>query len=172
MANFILVVRAAFVIACLAVPAGPAAALTPVTLPPAPATEALSVLGPEGERTYTLAELEALPLYRVTTTSPWEAGELTFEGVLLRDFLKLVGLADAPAITVRAADGYTQVLPREDWADFPTLLATRQDGRLLTRRTQGPTRIVYPLKDAPALDTELRKPRWVWLIRSIEAANP
>lgn len=172
MANFILVLRTAFFLACLAVAADPAAALTPVTLPPPPATAGLSVHGPEGERAYTVAEIEALPLYRVVTTSPWEVGELTFEGVLLRDFLKLAGLAEAPAITIRAADGYTQMLPREEWADVPALLATRQDGRPLTRRTQGPIRLIYPLKDMPELDTEIRKPRWVWLIESIEAAKP
>lgn len=172
MVNISSVFRSVFFLVWLAATGGAAAALTPVTLPPPPATPALTVIGPQGERTYTLAEVEALPLYRIVTTSPWEMGELTLEGVLLRDFLKLAGLYDAPAVTIRAADGYAQMLPRSDWARVPAFLATRQDGRPLTRRTQGPTRLVYPIKDMPALDTEIRKPRWVWLIQSIEAAKP
>ncbi|MBO6636868.1 MAG: molybdopterin-dependent oxidoreductase [Roseitalea sp.] len=119
----------------------------------------------------TVSEIEMLGLQQVVTTSPWEQGELTFQGVLFRDLLKLAGLDDAEAVLVRAVDNYTQTIPREDWQSGPLLLATRQDGIPLTRRTQGPTRIVYPLKDQPAYDTALRKPRWVWMLASIERVD-
>jgi hypothetical protein len=107
----------------------------------------------------------------IKTHSPWEAGELNFQGVLLRDFLRDVGLEEADAVVFTGEDGYAQTIPKEDWEQWPVIIATRQDGELLDRRTQGPARVVYPIDDHPELDTADRKPRWVWTIKKIEAAN-
>lgn len=148
-----------------------AAALEPVTYPTSSDAVAFNAVKDGQSRPVTLQQLEQLGLYRVSTPSPFEQGELTFEGVLFRDVLKLLGMDDDSAVTVRATDDYVQVIPHEDWSDGPLLLATRQNGELLTRRTQGPTRLVYPLIDYPAFDTPIRKPRWVWLIKSIEPAK-
>lgn len=129
---------------------------------------AVTVIGANGSMTVSVAELEAIGLKRVTTHSPWEKGELVFEGILFSDFLKKVGLDDAEAVLVRAKDNYTQTIPRKDWTDGPLLLATRQNGKPLTLRTQGPVRLVYPLLDYPEYDTEIHKRRWVWAITSVE----
>lgn len=146
----------------------PASALEPVSFPAPPKTVAFDVIVNGKKTQVTLRQLESLDLYRVVTTSPFEQGELTFEGPLFRDVLKLVSLNEAESVTVRASDDYVQVIPREDWAEGPLLLATRQDGKLLTRRTQGPARLVYPLRDHPAYNTPVHTPRWIWLIKTIE----
>ncbi|GLQ54179.1 molybdopterin-dependent oxidoreductase [Devosia nitrariae] len=156
---------AAVVIFLLSAAAG---ALEPVTLPEAGATVAFKAINGDREVPVTVRELEALGLYRVTTTSPWEKGELVFEGVLFSDVVEHVGLGDADAIRLRGLDSYTQVIPREDWIDRPLILATRQNGELLTRRTQGPTRVVYPLSEYPAYDSAVHDGRWVWLIESMD----
>lgn len=146
----------------------PAMALEPVLFNEPPDTLAFEVKKNGKSMPVTLRQIEKLGLYRVTTPSPFEKGELTFEGVLFRDVLKLLGVEGEASVTVRAVDEYVQIIPREDWTEGPLLLATRQDGELLTRRTQGPTRLVYPLNDHPAYGTPIHKPRWVWLIRTIE----
>lgn len=133
----------------------------PVELPPYPGRAVLKVVANGREAELELRDIEGLGLRRVRTRSPWEDGSFTFEGVLLRDVLKHAGLGDAKAVRVRASDDYIQTIPREDWVNAPVLLATRQDGQPMTRRMQGPTRIVYPLDDHPELDTPLHKPRWV-----------
>jgi hypothetical protein len=145
-----------------------ASALEPISLPATDAVAAFVVVRGDEKITVTVPELEALGLYRVTTKSPWEAGEFTFEGVLFSDVIEHLGLADASAIRVQAVDDYTQDIPREDWLDKPLILATRQDGIPLTRRMQGPTRLIYPLAEYPAYDARLQDPRWVWLIKTIE----
>lgn len=155
----------------LTAPVADAAALEPVTYPASSDAVAFNVVKGGHPKPITIEQLEQLGLYRVSTTSPFEQGELTFEGVLFRDVLKLVGMENEEAVTVRATDDYVQIVPREDWSDGPLLLATRQDGKLLTRRTQGPTRLVYPLRDYPAFDNPIRKPRWVWLIKSLESSQ-
>lgn len=149
----------------------PALALEPVSFDEPPDTPAFEVQTNGKSIPVTLRQLEKLGVYRVVTPSPYEKGELTFEGVLFRDMLKFVGLDGEESVTLRAADDYVQIIPREDWTAGPLLLATRQDGKLLTRRTQGPTRLVYPLNDHPAFDTPVHKPRWIWLIKAIEAGT-
>jgi hypothetical protein len=163
--------RGLIVSAVLALGILPAAALEPVSFEEPPDTRAFDVKTNGKSIPVTLRQLEKLGLYRVTTPSPFEKGELTFEGVLFRDVLKLVGLEGEDSVTLRAIDEYVQVIPHEDWTEGPLLLATRQDGKLLTRRTQGPTRLVYPLNDYPPFDTPVRKPRWVWLIETLETGG-
>jgi hypothetical protein len=149
----------------------PAAALEPVTYPEPPDSVAFNVHKGGETVPVTLRQIEQLGLYSVTTGSPFEEGQLTFQGVLFRDALRLIGLEGEKSVTIRAEDDYVQIIPSEDWTEGPLLLATRQDGRLLTRRTQGPTRLVYPVNDYPAFDTPVRKPRWIWLIKTIEVGN-
>lgn len=158
----------AMVIVLLSTAAG---GLEPVALPEADATVAFTVIGDNREVPVTVRELEALGLYRVTTASPWEKGDLVFEGVLFSNVVEHVGLGDANAVRLRALDSYTQVIPRQDWIDRPLILATRQDGEQLTRRTQGPTRIVYPLSEYPDYDPAVHDGRWVWLIESLEPVD-
>lgn len=147
------------------------AALEPATLPEADDTVAFVVITDASKAPISVRELEALGLYRVTTASPWEQGDLTFEGVLFSNVVEHVGLGEVDAVRLRALDSYTQVIPREDWIDKPLILATRQDGEQLTRRTQGPTRIVYPLSEYPDYDPAVHDGRWVWLIESLEPVD-
>ena len=157
------------VAALLAAPISSASALTRLD-PPSSSLEgrAFEVIVDNTSRTLSLGEIEALGLYRIETTSPWESGRLVFDGVLLRDVLRHVGLAEEPAVLLRAIDGYTQMIPREDWQRWPALIATRHAGKPLGRRDKGPTRLVYPLLDHPQLDTSEHKSRWIWLIDTIE----
>lgn len=149
----------------------PAAALEPVTYPEPPDSIAFSIQKNGETIPVTLRQIEQLGLFSVTTGSPFEEGQLTFQGVLFRDVMRMTGLDSENSVTIRAEDDYVQIIPQEDWTEGPLLLATRQDGRLLTRRMQGPTRLVYPLNDYPAFDTPIHKPRWIWLIKTIEVDN-
>lgn len=145
--------------------------LEPVSLPSTEAVVAFVVTSNGVDSPVTVPELEALGLYRVTTESPWEVGDLTFEGVLFSDVVAYLGLGDATALRIRALDDYAQEVPRDDWVDKPLILATRQDGEPLTRRTQGPSRLVYPLSEYPGYEPTVQDDRWVWLIRRIERVD-
>lgn len=142
-----------------------------VQLAPLPAGLASLAFSRPGqpERTLSLAELEALGLKRLRTTTFWPGDDGVYEGVLLRDALQAAGMGDVAAIRVIALDGFSQVLPRADWMRWPVLLATRRDGQAMTVRNKGPLRIIYPRDMSPALQDPSYRLRWVWLIRSIEA---
>ncbi|MEJ8474046.1 molybdopterin-dependent oxidoreductase [Roseibium sp. H3510] len=97
-----------------------------------------------------------------------DESDMLFQGVLLRDFVDLIGAEDANQITVRASDGHAASLPREDWQRWPIVLVTRAKGKSLTIRQRGPARIVYPSKRYPDLTKQIYDDRSVWLIRNIE----
>lgn len=144
---------------------------TPVKLAIAPAAEpVLTVTTPTGKKRFSLADLEAMGLYRVTTRTFWPNDDGTYEGPLLSEVLKRAGLHDAAAVRIGALDGFSQILPRRDWRTWPILLATRRDGQPLTLRHKGPIRVVYPRDMAPELSDTVYRLRWVWLVESIEAA--
>ncbi len=152
---------------------GPGPVPAPVTLdPPEPGPAVLSIKGPSGETSLTLAGLEALGVHRVAATTFWPDDDGVYEGPLLSDVLRHAGLDDAPAIRVSAVDGFSQVIPREDWTRWPVMLATRRDGRVQSVRQKGPVRIIYPRDMDRALSDTVYRLRWVWLVQAIEPAVP
>jgi len=115
-----------------------------------------------------LEEIEALGLCRLTTSSPWENGTFTFDGVPFAALVRHFGWDGHEGVQIRAIDGYTRIIPRHEWERDFAILATRDNGRPLDRRQKGPTRIVYPLIEHPELDTFDRKTMWVWMIERME----
>jgi len=129
----------------------------------------LDIATAKGVQSYDLATIEELGVYRLITTSPFEDGDLTFEGVLLADLLAKEGIAEATGVELSAIDGYSHVIPREDWTSYPVLLATRQDGEPLS--DLGPLRIIYLISSHPELADELYEARWVWALTTIKAVD-
>jgi len=128
----------------------------------------LSVRGTEYRMTR--AELEAIRPHRVQTSTFWSADRGTFEGPLLRDVLARVGLDSAEAVRLTGLDGFSNVIPRQDWERWPILIASRNNGKPIPVSAKGPLRIIYP-RD---MDAELLEPiyrlRWVWLLARIDEA--
>lgn len=131
-------------------------------------TTVLTVHGPAGVRKFSLAELEAGGLHRITTSTFWPDDDGTYEGPLLAEVLKRAGIENAESIRIRARDGFSQVMPRQDWQTWPVLLATRRDGKPMPPRAKGPLRVIYPRDMAPELSDPVYRLRWVWLVEAIE----
>jgi hypothetical protein len=128
----------------------------------------LTVHGPAGARKFSLADLEAIGLQRVTTRTFWPDDDGTYEGPLLAEVLKRAGIENTESIRIRARDGFSQIMPRQDWQKWPVLLATRRDGKPMSPRAKGPLRVIYPRDMAPELSDPVYRLRWVWLVESIE----
>src|SRR4051812_27208448 len=79
-----------------------AVAMESVQFPPPPKTPVITVIDGSRKVQVDLAQIEGLGLYRITTTSPWEPGKFTYEGVLMRDVIRMIGLADKASIRVSA----------------------------------------------------------------------
>ncbi|MDH3210248.1 MAG: molybdopterin-dependent oxidoreductase [Burkholderiaceae bacterium] len=131
----------------------------------------LSVSTSQGAKSLTLAELEALGMQRITTRTFWPEDQGTYEGPRLADVLKSVGIAEVAQVRVFGLDGYSQVLPREDWTRWPLILATRKNGKPLDLRDKGPLRVIYPRDSDKTLQDDLYRLRWVWMVRQIEPVS-
>lgn len=119
-------------------------------------------------RPVTIAEIEALPMVELEGRASPEEPLTRFQGVLLKDVLKLIGADGVDEVTVRASDDYAAEIPREDWERWPIILATRTGGKLLTTRQRGPARILYPTELFPETTERAYADRSVWLISEIQ----
>lgn len=142
----------------------------PLAAAPQAGRVVLKVQTGAGERTWTLAQLEALGLYRVSTSTYWPDDNGTYEGPLLGAVLLASGLDPKARIRVLARDGFSQVLPAEDLSTWPLMLATRRDGRPLDVARKGPLRIIYPRDMDARLAAPVYRLRWVWMVDRIEVA--
>ena len=124
--------------------------------------------GGSGSQTFTLAQLDALPQTTVVTTTPWTEGEHSYQGVRLSALLAKLGI-HSKMVKVTALNDYWSSLPVAEAEQYPVILATRQDGKVLTRRNKGPIFIIYPLSQFPDLDQERTHSFMVWQAVRIDA---
>ena len=115
---------------------------------------------------FTSAQLEAIGSASVVTSTPWHEGTPTFEGVSMDALLAHVG-ATGDVAEVLALNNYRTTIPLEDFAEYPVLLALKQDGEYMTVRNKGPLFIIYPFDDFDELRTDLYYSRSAWQVRSI-----
>ncbi|MGG7517329.1 molybdopterin-dependent oxidoreductase [Allorhizobium undicola] len=120
-----------------------------------------------GEADFDLAMLEALPGRSGRMETPWVKGMVAYSGPLLREVLKAAG-ASGRVLVVRALNDYKADVPVSDAETLETILATRQDGKLMPVRDKGPLMLVYPFDLDTKLFTEKYFARSVWQIREIE----
>ncbi len=141
-----------------------------ITLPPSTSEKVvLSIHGEDGKvHDFTIAQIEALGTYRLTTKTFWPSDDGTYEGVLLSDLLKKVGMHGQKKLLIKAIDDYAVTIPREDWTRWPVLLATRRDGKLLSLRNKGPTRLIFPMALDEKLAVRSMGSHWAWMIKSFE----
>ncbi|MBI3452813.1 MAG: molybdopterin-dependent oxidoreductase [Rhodospirillales bacterium] len=114
---------------------------------------------------FDLAMLEGLGMRRIHGDFPKGAAPRAFEGPLLRDVMKAVG-ARGKTLKIVAIDGYTGEIPVGDLDAYPVILALKRDGRYFGIGDFGPSWIVYPRPEYPALkDSDDSK--WVYAIAQI-----
>jgi len=121
----------------------------------------------DGTMQYDRAMLEAFGLHTVVTETPWTDGDVSFEGVLLRDLLADVG-ATGDTIAAIALNDYTVTIPALDAQEYDVILAMRQDGEQLTVRQRGPLWVIYPWSDVPGLQNEVYYSRAIWQLKTLE----
>ena len=110
--------------------------------------------------------MEALGMSELQTATVSTDGRPVFSGVLAAKLLDAVG-ARGESIVARALNDYEVTIPTADFRNYPVLLALKQDGRYLSVRDKGPIWIIYPWEDAPELDNEQTKQKWVWQLTAL-----
>ncbi|MFD1747123.1 molybdopterin-dependent oxidoreductase [Rhizobium helianthi] len=116
---------------------------------------------------FDLEMLEKLAGRQSTVRTPWTEGETTFSGPLLRSVLEAAG-ARGNKLLVRALNDYFAEVPRDDADKIDSILATRQNGKVMSVRDKGPLFLVYPFDKDPSLFNEKYFSRSVWQIKEVE----
>lgn len=146
--------------------------ITEVTLPPIVHENAtLTIVEPDGAVIrYSAADLEKLPTYSLTTTTPWRDEPAVFEGVLLSDILDKSGLNNSANIMVTAENDFQTIISRDLIDSVQILVATRVNGQAHSRRIRGPIQFVI---DAEAFEnsTLTNESNLVWMAARIEEAD-
>ncbi|MDK2930890.1 MAG: hypothetical protein PWR07_1021 [Bacillota bacterium] len=117
----------------------------------------VKVIGPKGEKEFTLGELVLLPSVEVATAFENQFGNVRgngkYVGVLVATLLEHVGgIRPGQTLTVRCSDGYSQDFGYEnvhvsgDWAKLqgPMILAYEKDGKTFPEWAEGPRLIFAP----------------------------
>jgi hypothetical protein len=123
----------------------------------------IAVTNALGEAHFDLAMLEALGTEAFSTTTPWYAGPVTFEGVPMARLLSHLG-ATGDLVTALALNDYSTDIPVSDLAKYRVLLATKRDGAYMPVRDKGPLFIVYPFDSDPALKHQQYYSRSAWQV--------
>lgn len=112
------------------------------------------------------AMLDALPVSKIVTATPWQQGVVTFTGPSLKAVLGVVG-ARGQTLRMVALDDYFVRIPVSDAAQFNPVLSRRMNGVALKVRDRGPLFLIYPFDDRPALRDELYYNRSIWHLTRI-----
>ncbi|MCB1378161.1 MAG: molybdopterin-dependent oxidoreductase [Alphaproteobacteria bacterium] len=105
-------------------------------------------------------------IHTITSSNPFLKGIHKFDGILLSDILDYVS-ASGDTIVAYALDEYTVDIPAEDVRNYPVLVATTMDGKLLDVRDKGPFWIIYPVDQYDELRSEEYSSRSIWQLRQL-----
>ncbi len=179
---FVLLLVAILLAACTGQPAGNTyetvtpASVKPGDAIPAPSGEAIVTISGaisaknSGETlVLDMATLEKFGLVKYDVNDPWLNAKNTYTGVLMSEFLKIIGASpSATTVVLTALDDYQVEIPIADIQKWPILLATQTNDEYMTLENNGPTRIIYPFDDYSEIDQVATKDLWVWNIKTIE----
>ncbi len=118
----------------------------------------LMVRGP-GEvapRTFTEAEIRALPAVTITTLDPWENKERTYTGCTLQRFIEMLGATEETKIVhLIAKDAYSAKITRAELIRYQHLLSYEMDGKdysLWGDSDKGPLAIAVKMENVTKAD--------------------
>jgi hypothetical protein len=114
-----------------------------------------------------LAAIERMPHHTIATATPWTTGVSSYEGVLLRDLLRQLGVSGT-IIRLTALNDYAITIPTADVDAYDVVLAYSRDGQAMSVRDKGPLWVVYPLDDHPELRNADTHAKMIWQVRRLD----
>jgi hypothetical protein len=115
---------------------------------------------------FTQAQLLALPVHSITTSTEWTPRS-TFTGPLLSDVLEQAG-AHGTQIEVHTLDDYTKTIPLSDCDRYGVVVAYSMNGKRLKISDFGPLFLIYPRDAYPSeLSGPAANSKFVWQIKSL-----
>ena len=113
------------------------------------------------------AELEALGMHVIETTTDWTEGVQRFSGPMLVDVLTAAG-AKGGELSAIAINDYTVKIPRDFAEQHGAMLALTMNGKPMSVRDKGPIWLVFPRDDEQALQRTNVNAYWIWQLARID----
>jgi hypothetical protein len=108
--------------------------------------------------------LHGMPHVEATVFEPFIKKEVRFTGVLLSDFLQIVGVEErATVLSMTALDDYHVRLPLGELEPDRAMLAFQANGEPIAIADGGPTRIIFLDQAGLAANTD----NWIWSVSEI-----
>ena len=115
-----------------------------------------------------MATLESMGLVKFDVTDPFDKTKKVFSGVLISQFLKVVGAApEATSLHLVATDDYAVDYVMADNQKWPVLIATQLEGSPIPLDKGGPIILVFPFDDFAELDHSVYDSLWIWALTTI-----
>ncbi|MBE9554802.1 MAG: molybdopterin-dependent oxidoreductase [Proteobacteria bacterium] len=115
---------------------------------------------------FDLDMLHALGTRAMSLTTSWTDGTQEFRGVLMRDLMAAIG-AKGKTVEAIALNDYTFTIDIEDFSQYPVIVATSLNGKILKIRDKGPLWIIYPLDTFTEEQKIKIERRMVWQLRQL-----
>lgn len=113
--------------------------------------------------------LEKFGVVEYPLNDPWLKEKMTYQGVLMSDFLKMIQAdSSAEIVHIVALDNYEIDLAVQELNKWPVLLATRANGKYMDVSENGPTRIIFPFDQFSEIDPKIYRDLMIWNIASME----
>lgn len=116
---------------------------------------------------FDLERLDTLPQNSFTTTTIWTEGEAEFSGPTLKSILAEVGAEGKPVKAFALNEYNVELELGTIEADVP-IIATRADGKPLSRRDKGPLWIVFPYDSSEKYKNEVIYMESVWHLYKLQ----
>ncbi|WP_223870812.1 molybdopterin-dependent oxidoreductase [Salipiger aestuarii] len=142
-------------------PAAGLAVMTMTTLAVADSDVMLTTTVNDVTRSFTMTELQALPVERFETKTIWTEGTQSFEGVPLAAVLDELGVTEG-TVSAQAINDYAVDIPVDEITETAPIIAYHQNGGAMSRRDKGPLWLVYPYDSHPELQSEVIYSRSIW----------
>lgn len=117
---------------------------------------------------FTLKDVQALTQAEITTAHPWSAQARTYNGVDLNALLEqLFGHTQIKRLNLEALNGFSIALDWSEISHFSPILAWQDNGKVMSRRNQGPLWLILPFDQAPSVKQADFLHFMVWQLRVI-----
>ena len=127
----------------------------------------IAITNVDGAAVFDRAMLEAMEPVEFTTTTTWTDGPQEFRGVLLRDLLELLGVAEG-TLRAYAINDYAVDIPVSDAVEGGPIVAYLLNGQPMSVRDKGPLWIVYPYDSRSEYRSEVIYSRSIWQLDRME----
>ena len=122
---------------------------------------------PETARSFTLAELKAMPQSEIRTANEFVDGVRSFRGPRVSYVLKVANASGGDSVRMIALNDYEVEIQVSEFDKYQPILALTMDGKELSVRDKGPIWVIYPMSDFSELRDPVFNSRLIWQLDRI-----